>query len=367
MISRGSTRGSMVASRGSMVASRGSPGTAHTFAERWKIASRGRKQEIKVDSTVAKMQAKRKAEESERLGQAQGERERRECGVLLSRIRTKREHLEMVQSRLEMLQNHNIFLKKKIEEVEADVFNEVQAMLQRCSRFVGSKQFMNRAHRIDIAEAQTLADGSGEKRDTELDQLRELLRRLDEEVNKEVAWMKGLIVYRDRTSRADDERKSQLNQKIAELSGEYTREQEELRKTIGHAMDINRSTLQDRIDHYLGGVLDDQLKVIGADVTVHSLTKEDLLVVIKEIENEVNSRKKRVRGLRDSATELQGALAWNTGSAETGHLFHRLPSWQDDAVGRRLQVAASLRGLAATADVPQGYSKGTTLPPFPIV
>jgi hypothetical protein len=56
----------------------------------------------------------------------------------------------------------------------------------------------------------------------------------------------------------------------------------------------------------------DQLKAMGADVTVHSLTKEDLLVVIKEMESEVNKRKAAVRQLKIEAQTLREALAWNT-------------------------------------------------------
>jgi hypothetical protein len=51
---------------------------------------------------------------------------------------------------------------------------------------------------------------------------------------------------------------------------------------------------------------------MGADVTVHSLTKEDLLVVIKEMESEVNKRKAAVRQLKIEAQTRREALAWNT-------------------------------------------------------
>jgi hypothetical protein len=34
-----------------------------------------------------------------------------------------------------------------------------------------------------------------------------------------------------------------------------------------------RKALEQRIDVYLGGVLDDQLKVVGADVTIDSLVR----------------------------------------------------------------------------------------------
>jgi len=330
------------------------------------MASRGMRVDIKVDSTVAKMQAKRKAEESERLNHARDARERRECGVLLSRIQTKREHLSMVQARLLKLQEHNVMIKRRIESEEAAVMNGVQSMLQRCSRFVGSKQFLSRAHRIDHAEAVQVAGEADTRQAATLQRLRETLRRRDEEVNQEVVELKGLIQYRERTSRADEERKNQLNQDLVTLARQCEVEQMELGKTIVHAMEINRSTLQERIDGYLGGVLDDQLKVMGADVTVHSLTKEDLLVVIKEMESEVNTRKDAVETLQRAGRTLHDALAWNSADPETGHLFHRLPSWQDDRVGRRFKVAASLRGIAAAADIPQGYSTGTTRPPYPI-
>ena len=86
-------------------------------------------------STIAKQLQKRRLNEIEKLKDARDERERRECRILLSRLHTKKEYLQIVRERLTDLQRQNVELKAEILSHESGVLNKVQSMIERCSRY----------------------------------------------------------------------------------------------------------------------------------------------------------------------------------------------------------------------------------------
>lgn len=270
----------------------------------------------KPHSTLAKQYAKKYAEEKARLKEAGDIREQRECAVLVQRIRSKREHLDSVHERLRFLQDDNVELRSRIVQREARVMNKVQGMLHRSSRIVGSKQAMSRAHRVEKAASTKATAKSDIVQAALTTQLQQVVSGLDLAVMREVADLKALLHYRDKTAEADREYKERLFEKMDELEGKHAAEVEELEGTIKHAMELNADALEVRIDNYLGGVLTDQLKVVGADVTIDSLAKEDLNAVIEEMTAEVSANRETIAKLLHDQTQLTSELAWNSSKGQ---------------------------------------------------
>ena len=152
---------------------------------------------------------------------------------------------------------------------------------------------------------------------------------------------------------------------MQELDARHAAEVDELEHTIQHAMELNADALEARIDMYLGGVLSDQLKVVGADVTIDSLAREDLNVVIAEMTAEVTVNREVLAKLVQEQKGLKSELAWNSTKGDLGQAFHRLPSRKTDGVATKLNMVQELQRLAVVAGIPTGYGAGGANPPFP--
>ena len=152
---------------------------------------------------------------------------------------------------------------------------------------------------------------------------------------------------------------------MEELHERHTAEVDELAGTIDHAMELNADALEARIDTYLGAVLTDQLKVVGADVTIDSLAREDLNLVIDEMTTEVTANKEVIAKLLEEQTALRSELAWNTSKGAIGQTFHRLPSRKTEDMATKVNMVQELQRLAVVAGIPTGYGLGNTRPPYP--
>ena len=239
-----------------------SPLTQHTLfipqvsdGSRPESRAAGLSEGFPAQSTVARQHERRRENEIEKLNAARDVREHRECRVLLERIHTRREHLDRVRERLEFLRQDNIELRDRIVSYEATTMDTVQHMLQRCSRFVGSKQAMNRVHKADLTTSTAGSKVTNEQQQTELASLRKLVAQLNEQVLRDLSGLRELLLYRDKTTHANQDLKQRLEIKARELKKQNRIEIDELTTTIKQAMVHQSEELDERIDSILNSIL----------------------------------------------------------------------------------------------------------------
>jgi len=335
-------------------------------------------------STIAMLLQKWRLNYIEMIMDGRDVRERRECRILLSRLHTKKEYLQIVRERLTDLQRQNVELKAEILSHESGVLNKVQSMIERCSRYEGSKQVIHQMYRKSKGAAVERGARAAVIHDGDEEELQEALKHADLELLREVTWLRELILYREVTAAADVDFIARLKVKIESTKVAHMEAIAGLKANIVQSMKNHEQVFNMTKKDYLNTVLTDSLKVLGPGVSVDSLTKQDLDRVNKVLRGEVRSRKDRVAKLKAKNYDMNAELAKHDArqSSPHKHVYERIdrsgpsprrpvPNRQHHQAMSRLSperednLVASLALLAHSTQIPLGYSSNAApRPPF---